>query len=195
MAEINPRWEWRSFGRHFGEAEARLAKLTPGGVQESDEIYLLSSAGDNVKIRDALMDIKVLREVNVDGLEQWMPVMKARFPLLATEAAKALESLHLPVPPLPRTSFTLDEFLEQVAAPGGAIRAVKVHKRRIHYTIGGCMAELSDMVANGKTTRTLAVESENAAGVIGAVRELGLGGYTNTSLAKLSPRPGGPDRR
>jgi len=79
MNKTNPRWEWRSFGRCFGEAEARLAKLTPGGVQESDEIYLLSGAGDNVKVRDALMDIKVLREVNSDGLEQWTPVMKAPF--------------------------------------------------------------------------------------------------------------------
>ena len=99
MPEIRPRWEWRSFGRRFGEAEARLAKLTPGGVQESDEIYLLSGAGDNVKVRDALMDIKVLREVNADGLEQWTPVMKAGFPLPAAEVAKVLESLHLPVPP------------------------------------------------------------------------------------------------
>jgi len=80
LAEINPRWEWRSFGRHFGEAEARLAKLTPSGIQDSDELYLLSGTDDNVKIRDALMDIKVLREVNEDGLEQWMPVMKARPP-------------------------------------------------------------------------------------------------------------------
>ena len=184
MAEIKPRWEWRSFGRRFGEAEARLAKLTPGGVQESDEIYLLSGAGDNVKVRDALMDIKVLREVNADGLEQWTPVMKAGFPLPAAEAAKVLESLHLPVPPLSRASFTLDEFLEQFAAPGGAIRAVKVHKRRVRYTVGGCMAELSEVVANGKPTRTIAVESEDAAGVIRAVRELGLGGYTNTSYTR-----------
>ena len=184
MSEITPRWEWRSFGRRFGEAEERLAKLTPGGVQESDEIYLLSGAGDNVKIRDALMDIKVLREVNADGLEQWTPVMKAGFPLPAAEAAKVLESLQLPVPPLSRASYTLDEFLEQFAAPGGAIRAVKVHKRRTRYTVGGCMAELSDVVANGKPTRTIAVESEDAAGVIRAVRELGLGGYTNTSYPR-----------
>ena len=181
MNKINPRWEWRSFGRCFGEAEARLAKLTPGGVQESDEIYLLSGAGDNVKVRDALMDIKVLREVSSDGLEQWTPVMKAGFPLPAAEAAKVLESLHLPVPPMSRAAFTLDEFLEQFAAPGAAIRAVKVHKRRTRYTVGGCMAELSDVVANGKPTRTIAVESEDAAGVIRAVRELGLGGYMNTS--------------
>jgi exopolyphosphatase/guanosine-5'-triphosphate,3'-diphosphate pyrophosphatase len=62
MAEIIPRWEWRSFGRRFGGAESRLAALTAGGVQESDEIYLLSGAGDNVKVRDGLMDIKVLRD-------------------------------------------------------------------------------------------------------------------------------------
>lgn len=60
-------------------AEERLARLTPGGVRESDEIHLLSGAGENVKVRDALMDIKVLREVDADGLEQWTPVMKAGF--------------------------------------------------------------------------------------------------------------------
>ena len=29
MAEITPRWEWRSFGRRFGGAEERLARLAP----------------------------------------------------------------------------------------------------------------------------------------------------------------------
>jgi exopolyphosphatase/guanosine-5'-triphosphate,3'-diphosphate pyrophosphatase len=46
------------------------------------------------------------------------------------------------------------------------------------------MAELSEVVANGKPTHTLAVESEDAAGVVRAVRELGLGGYTNTSYPR-----------
>ena len=184
VAEIKPRWEWRSFGRRFGEADARLAKLTPTGVQESHEIYLLSGAGDNVKVRDALMDVKVLREVNADGLEQWTPVMKAAFPLPAAEAAKVLEWLHLPVAATSRANFTLDEFLERFAAPEGPIRVVKVHKRRTRYTVGGCMAELSDVVANGKPTRTIAVESEDAAAVVRAVGELGLRGYTNTSYPR-----------
>ena len=181
MHKINPRWEWRSFGQSFGETESRLAKFTPAGVQESDEIYLLSGAGDNVKVRDGLMDIKVLREVNADGLEQWTPVMKAAFPLPAAEVAKVLESLHLPASRMSNATFTLDQFLERFAAPGGAIRVVKVHKRRIRYTVDGCMAEFSEVVANGKPTRTIAVESEDAAGVIRVVRELGLGGYMNTS--------------
>jgi len=184
MNEITPRWEWRSFGQRFGEAETRLATLTPTGVQESDEVYLLSGAGDNVKVRDALMDIKVLREVNADGLEQWTPVMKAGFPLPAAEAARVFESLRLPVPALSRANYTLDEFIEAFAQPGGAIRMVKVHKRRVRYRVGGCTAEFSDVTANGKPTRTIAVESEDAAGVIRAVQELGLGGYTNTSYPR-----------
>jgi exopolyphosphatase/guanosine-5'-triphosphate,3'-diphosphate pyrophosphatase len=184
MNSIVARWEWRSFGQRFGEAGSRLAALTPGGTQESDEIYLLSAAGDNVKIRDGLMDIKVLKEVNADGLEQWTPVMKAGFPLPAADAAKVRQSLHLPASQSPRAAYTLDALLEETAPPGGPIRAVKVHKRRTRYTVGGCMAELSDVVANGRPTRTIAVEAGDAAAVIRAVRQLGPGGYANTSYPR-----------
>jgi exopolyphosphatase/guanosine-5'-triphosphate,3'-diphosphate pyrophosphatase len=184
MDKIIPRWEWRAFGRHFGAAEGRLAALTPEAVQESDEVYLLSGAGDNVKVRADLMDIKVLREVNADGLEQWTPVMKAGFPLASAEVAKVFESLQFPVPALSRASYTLDAFIDAFAQPGGAIRRVNVHKRRVRYTVGGCTAEFSDVVANGKPTRTIAVESTDAEAVIRAVRDLGLGGYTNTSYPR-----------
>jgi exopolyphosphatase/guanosine-5'-triphosphate,3'-diphosphate pyrophosphatase len=153
-------------------------------VQESDEVYLLSGAGGNVKIRAALMDIKVLRHVDADGLEQWTPVMKADFPIGATDAARVFEALQLPIPSLSAKGYTFDEFIEAFAAPGGVIRAVKVHKRRTRYTVGGCTSELSDVVADGKPSRTLAVESEDAAKVVQAVRELGLGGYTNTSYPR-----------
>jgi exopolyphosphatase / guanosine-5'-triphosphate,3'-diphosphate pyrophosphatase len=184
MDMITPRWEWRSFGRSFGEAEAQIAALTSEGVQESDEVYLLSGAGDNVKVRADLMDIKLLREVNADGLEQWTPVMKAGFPLPAAEVAKVFESLQLSLPALSRASYSFDEFIEAFAQPGGAIRRVNVHKRRTRYTIGGCTGELSEVVANGRPTRTIAIESTDAEAVIRAVRELGLGGYTNTSYPR-----------
>jgi exopolyphosphatase/guanosine-5'-triphosphate,3'-diphosphate pyrophosphatase len=181
MSEIIPRWEWRSFGARFGEAEKQLAALASTGVQETDEVYLLSGSGGNVKIRAELMDIKVLREVNADGLEQWTPVMKSGFPIHATDAARVFEALQLPIPSLSPKGYTLDEFIGEFAKPGGVIRAVKVHKRRIRYKVGGCTAELSDVVADGKPSRTLAVESEDAAKVVQAVRGLGLGSYTNTS--------------
>ena len=100
-----------------------------------------------------------------------------------------LAALGLPIPQPLRAGYTLDEFLGQFAAPGGTVRAVKVHKRRTRYTVGGCMAELSEVVANGKPTRTLAVESEDAAGVMRAVRELGLGGYIEHQLSRAAWRP------
>ena len=181
---IAPRWEFRVFGPRFGGAESRLTALPSQGVQESDELYLLSAAGANVKIRSALMDIKVLQQVNADGLQQWMPVKKAGFPLPAAETAAVVDALGLPVPSLSRESYTLDQFIEEFVRRGGPIRAVTVHKRRARYTVGGCMAELSDVVANGKSTRTIAVESEDAAAVTRAVRELGLGGYTNTAYSR-----------
>ncbi len=184
MTEIVPRWEWRWFGHRFGPAEARLAALTPGAVQQSSETYLLSGEGDNVKVRDALMDIKVLREVNQDGLEQWTPVMKAGFPLPADEVAKVFAALRLDAPPLRRASYDLAQFIDELAVPSGRIRAISVQKRRVRYTVGGCMAELSEVVADGKATRTIAVESEDAAAVIAAVRSLGLIGYVNTSYPR-----------
>ena len=43
-----------------------FATLEPA-VEESEELYLLRLAGDNVKVRDGLMDIKVLRETDAVG--------------------------------------------------------------------------------------------------------------------------------
>jgi exopolyphosphatase/guanosine-5'-triphosphate,3'-diphosphate pyrophosphatase len=64
--------------------------------------------------------------------------------------------------------------------PSGAARAVRVHKRRARYSIGGCMAEASDLEADGRAARTIAVESEDPPAVA-AVRDLGLAGHVNVS--------------
>jgi len=153
METIRPRWEWRTFGRRFGLAEAGFADLTPGAVQESDELYLLSAAGDNVKVRDDLMDIKVLQETDANGLQRWTPVMKAAFPFGRDEAVRVVEALRLPAVPLGREDYTLEQFLAEVVAPSGAIRTVGVHKRRVRYTVDGCMAEVSGVTAGGRSTR------------------------------------------
>lgn len=183
MAPIVPRWEWRTFGAHFGIAETRFAELTPGTVQESDELYFLGGSSANVKVRDDLMDIKVLREVNAEGLERWEPVMKQPFPLPAADAAKVFASLGLAVPELVRNAYTLDQFTDEIVAPSGALRPVRVHKRRVRYTVGGCTSELTDVRAEGRATRTIAIEAEDAAAVFAAVASVGLGGYLNTNYA------------
>ena len=185
VAGIVPRWEWRTFGERFGEAEAAFAARTPERVQESDELYLLSvGGGDTVKIRDALMDVKHLERVDDNGLEQWLPVLKAEFPLPARTVGSVLASLRIPAPPLARDEYTLDQLLHEVVAPQPALRAVEVHKRRARYTIGGCMTELTDVRADGVSTRTIAVETDDAGRVLATVEELGLAGRPNVSFPR-----------
>ena len=179
---IVPRWEWRTFGDSFGPAEERFGALTPERVQESDETYVLSTRGDaSVKVRDELMDVKHLETVNDDGLEQWIPVLKEGFPLAEAEAETLFAALGAPAPP--DGTITYDQFLAIVEATP-ELRWVDVHKRRARYTLGGCMAELSDIAADGHATRTIAIELEDAGLVIAAVRDLGLGDRANTCMAK-----------
>jgi exopolyphosphatase / guanosine-5'-triphosphate,3'-diphosphate pyrophosphatase len=185
MAEIVPRWEWRTFGEHFGEAEGHFGALEPERVQESDELYLLSRASDeNVKIRDDLLDVKTLEHVNDDGLEQWIPVMKAAFPVPADELRSVLERLRVDAGELARDAYTLDQLVEEVVRPNGDLLAVKVHKRRQRYTIGGCMTELTDLQTDVGPIRTAAVEAEDPERVIATVRDLGLGSVRNVSFPR-----------
>ena len=177
---IVPRWEWRTFGKHFGDAEDRFAALTPESVQESDEQYLLSPVSDEtVKVRDGLLDIKHLEQVNEDGLEQWKPVLKEGFPLSAEAVSVALTALGVSATPAPSVS-TADDLV----GLGKELVAVPVRKRRVHFVLNGCMAELTDVKADDKTTRTIAVEAEDPARVIAAVRELGLGTRSNVSFPR-----------
>ena len=186
MSPIIPRWEWRRFGETFGDVEATLGPLTPERVQESDEVYLLSVGGtDAVKVRDELMDIKHLVQVNDDGLEQWTPVLKASFPLSVEDVGAVLRALRVDATsPLARSTYTLRELVREVVRPNPDLLAVDVHKRRERYTIGGCMAELTDVHTGQHATRTIAIESDDAAAVVATVRRLGLTPRPNVSYAR-----------
>jgi exopolyphosphatase/guanosine-5'-triphosphate,3'-diphosphate pyrophosphatase len=198
MDDVKPRWEWRSFGPRFGKADAALAALDPRGVQESDELYLLHGAGSNVKVRDALIDIKVLLQVDEHGLEQWRPVMKRAFPLTRTDVSTVLQSLQMPHAELRRERYTLEELIADFGGQGSGIRAVSVHKRRVRCMVDDCTAELTDVKANGESTRTIALESDDPAAVVRALSKLGLTDFRNTSyprgltglIAQTPPRYG-----
>jgi exopolyphosphatase/guanosine-5'-triphosphate,3'-diphosphate pyrophosphatase len=184
LVTIIPRWEWRSFGADVAATEAALAASTPGPVEESDELYLLSGAGANVKVRYDLMDIKLLREVDSDGLERWEPVMKAGFPLPSTEVPRVFDALGVPAPPLTRDAYTLDQLLAELVEPSNAVWAVRVHKRRRRYALANTMAEVADLEVDGRIERTIAVESEDPSAVTAAVRRLRLDGQGNTSYPR-----------
>jgi exopolyphosphatase / guanosine-5'-triphosphate,3'-diphosphate pyrophosphatase len=189
MSSIIPHWEFRTFGEQFGAAEAAVAAIPrQGDVQESDEVYFLARDGvpsaDAVKVRNELLDVKTLREVSADGLERWEPTMKARFPLTKFDIERVSYALHLPRPAAPRDDYTHDQFIDQIVTPGGAVRAVDVHKRRVRFVIDGCSAELTDITVDGRATRTIAIESEDPTAVAAVIRGVGLEAYLNTNYPR-----------
>jgi len=130
------------------------------------------------------MDIKALQQVNADGLEQWKPVMKAAFPVSSADVGKVFAALQVTTPTLARASYTLDQLIDELVKPAGQVRTVAVHKKRARYRIDECAAEMTEVVAEGKNVRTVAVESDDPAAVIAAVRGLGLGRFENVSYPR-----------
>jgi exopolyphosphatase / guanosine-5'-triphosphate,3'-diphosphate pyrophosphatase len=185
MEKIIPRWEWRTFGDGFGDAEQRMRAFTPDKVRESAEIYILSAvSNDNTKIRDMLMDIKTLQQVNEDGLEQWKPIMKGSFPLPTEEIVKVFGAFRVAPQPFRRDTYTLEEFIGELVSVSRHLRAVDVRKKRTGYLINGCIAEMADVTVEGVTTRTIAIEAEDPAQVIATVRQLDLGRFTNINYLR-----------
>ena len=154
-------------------------------MQESDELYVLSQESDaSVKVRDGVMDVKRLEAVDGNGLEQWRPVLKGAFPLGAADVGTVLGELGVQAPELAREAYALEQLLDEVVEASSALAAVAVHKRRVHYRLEGCMAELSEVTAGTRSARTIAVEAEDPELVAATVRELRLAERPNVCLAR-----------
>jgi exopolyphosphatase/guanosine-5'-triphosphate,3'-diphosphate pyrophosphatase len=130
------------------------------------------------------MDVKQLEAVDGNGLEQWRPVLKASFPLAAADVRVVLDALAVTAPEHGRETFTLEQLVDEVVEPSQALAAVAVHKRRVHYRLGECMAELSEVTAGGRSARTIAVEAEDPELVSATVAELQLTDRPNVCLAR-----------
>ncbi len=180
---IVSRWEWRTFGDTFGDAEVRLAALPPTGVDESEELYVLASRVEgSIKVRGRQLDVKRLERRSEDGLEQWRPVANAEFPIAATDIALLLKALEVTVPQFDRKAYALDQLIEEVVAPHDHIISVPVRKHRVHHVLDGCRAELTDLQSGARGTRTIAVEDEDPALVRSTVEALGLWSRRNVSV-------------
>ncbi|NCB16878.1 MAG: hypothetical protein EOM65_11975 [Synergistales bacterium] len=172
---IVARWEWRTFGAGFDEPEARIRKFEQGNFKESGEVYVLSRNSDeNVKVRDDLLDIKSLQEVNGDGLEQWFPVLKAGFPIAVEELKGVFFYFKVPEPIFGRKEYTFDQFLNEIVKPNQNLRLVQVKKKRYIYVINGAVTEIAETDFDGVALRTICVEHEDPDVVMKTVRELGM---------------------
>ncbi|MDP2303182.1 MAG: hypothetical protein Q8N03_12255 [Ignavibacteria bacterium] len=185
MGGIIPRWEWRTFTNDLGTAEANIRKFPEGKTRESDEVYILSEVSmDNTKVRDDLMDIKTLQQVNEDRLEQWLPIMKGTFPLPVSEIEKVYKCFKVALPKFERSEYTFDQYIEEVIKPSFLLKAVNVHKKRTGFTINNTIVEIAEVTVNGNVIKTAAVEMEDPELVIKTVRELELDQFPNINYLR-----------
>ena len=178
---IIPRWEWRTFGQSFGDAEENIKRHGEKGFKKSEEQYILSRvSNENIKIRDDLADIKSLQQINSDKLEQWLPTMKEGFPA-GKEKLEILfrDYFKVSVPDFKRDKYTFEEFLSELAGKCDELAVVEVYKERRAYEINGATVEIAEVKFNGVPMRTICVEHTDPENVISTVRELGLSGFEN----------------
>ncbi len=189
-----PRFEFRTFGREFDEAAFLMSRLSvpvPRKVWErhSNEIYIVSKTNDvnNTKIRDGKMDIKTfIREV--DGLEQWNPLMKGEFPMKA-EVLKneVFPAFKVDMPELDKEEYTLQEFLEIVKAHPD-LQAVDVEKERFGYMVNDTICEYANVWINGAMVVTVNSESTEIEDIKKTITDLELEGVENINYLQAIKR-------
>ena len=186
MAEvIIPRWEWRTFGKEFPTFAATLKKYGEGSTKKSEEFYILSRASDeNVKIREDLVDVKSLKNINTDKLEQWDPIMKAGFPITRDKLTSLFGIFKVSPPAFARSEYTYEQFLDELVTPNPQLEVVYVKKVRNIYSINGCAVELAETQFNSKPYQTACVEHIDPAVVMATVKELGLVENDNINYIK-----------
>ena len=188
MSSTPGRFEFRIWGNDLSAFQDRLTGMAPPSEpRESAETYILSRVTDaaNVKIRDGLLDIKVMTE-QLGRLERWRPVLKAEFPIDSrTIVEQAFPSLKIPAPQITRPSYTRDEFILELVQPTRDLWLAEVVKVRREFTLEDYTAEFAEVDTAGRTrSETVAIESEDPATLLRAIAKLGLNSQPNTSYVR-----------
>lgn len=200
MPHEGARFEYRVFARDLGIVEQRMRAVggTPT-INDSAEFYLVSAPDitQNVKIRDGQLDIKVL--VRADrGLEQWEPRLKIAFPI-DDAALNQLMAVSLGVTEaLPAGSgASIERLVSTLRGGRHGVAVAELFKRRSHFQVDDCIAEIVEVTVSGAPIRTACVESTEAEQVRAVARQLGLDALPNTSylaavrhLAGIATCPG-----
>ena len=195
IGEISkPRFEFRTFGRDFQEAAYLMSRLSvpvPEKVWErtSEEIYIISKTNDinNTKIRNGKMDIKTFVS-EVDGLEQWNPLMKGEFPMKAEILEKEVfPAFRVEMPKLDNDEYTLEEFLE-IVKNNPDLQAVTVEKERYGFMVNDTICEYANVYINGAMVTTINSESTEISDIKKTIKDLGLEGVENINYLQAAKR-------
>ena len=188
MSSTPGRFEFRIWGNDLSAYQDRLtAMASPSQPRKSAETYILSCVTDaaNVKIRDGLLDIKLMTG-QLGRLERWRPALKAEFPIDSrTIVEQAFPTLKIPAPQITRPSYTRDEFMLELVQPNRDLRLAEVAKVRRQFTLEDYTAEFAEIqIAGHAGSGTVAIESEDPATLLRAIAKLGLNSQPNTNYVR-----------
>jgi hypothetical protein len=189
-----PRFEFRTFGRSFEDSAYLMSRLSvpvPEKVWErtSMETYIISRTNDvnNTKIRDGKMDIKTFVQ-EIDGLEQWNPLMKGEFPMKAEILEKEVfPAFMVEMPKLVKDEYTIEEFME-IVKNHPDLQAISVEKERFGYMINDTICEYANVWINGAMVVTINSESTELDDIKKTIVDLGLQGVENINYLQAAKR-------
>ncbi len=177
VAEVLPRYEFRIFGNCLDEYESKIKALSEKEItRQMDSIYLLTpwKRKNNLKIRDGVMDIKVLEEEH-SGLEQWNPFLVGKFPLKADIIKTVVfPALGIESPVFGRKKYSLGQFISEVVSIDPDLAVAYVLKTRHAYTVAECITEIAEIKVNGAFIKTICIEAEEPEKVLKAKKILGI---------------------
>lgn len=185
MDRIVARWEWRTFGSDFGEAED-VIRGAATMRKHLKERYVVSDASmATVKFRDHVVDVKLPLDLHATGLEGWSPTFRSVFPLDEAVIRNLFAAWNLRLPRLSSHAYTRDAVWNEIVEPNAALTPVEVIKQRHQGWLNRCIVEVTDVSFDGYATRSLAVISlDDPRDVVRTVRALGLSQYDNVNYVK-----------
>jgi len=173
-----PRYEFRIFGNKLDAYESKIKELsTREQTRQMDSVYLITpwKRKNNVKIREGVMDIKIL-EQQESGLEQWNPFLVGKFPLNADVIKTVVfPALGIESPVFGRKKYSLKQFISEVVSVDPDLAVAYVWKTRHAYLVGDCITEIAEILVNGASIKTICIEHEDPQKVIAAKEMIGIG--------------------
>ena len=180
--KIIPRWEWRIFGDNFESAESKIRKFNCFRIRDCHETYILSrESNHNIKIRHELLDVKMLKNVDKNNLEQWHPIMKSPFPINQNSIDTLFSYANIPNVNHERSKYSYHQFIHEIVKNHPKLIVVKVSKKRFGFIIDDVIVEIVELQIANKSIRTIAVEHEDANLTLDMVIKLDLRQFDNTN--------------
>lgn len=187
------RFEFRTFGQDLVNAGKRMARLSvplPEAMWErfSEEWYITSKyTGEyNIKIRADQLEVKkLLQEVN--GLEQWKPIICEVFPVPAFYISLVFELSGVEIPALEHRPYEADELLK-LLREHEHLQVTEVSKKRAAYEVNNTICEMTTVLINGAKLSSVSVESAKADDVINTIAAIELAGAENINYIQAIKR-------